>query len=42
MGLVYWTAIALFLGLALYFLGVRQGCIKLPLPSAISTSASGR
>jgi hypothetical protein len=42
MSLVYWTAIALFLGLALYFLAVRQGCIKLPLPSTISTSVSNR
>lgn len=42
MGLVYWTAIALFLGLALYFLAVRQGCFKLPLPSTISRSVSGR
>jgi hypothetical protein len=42
MGLVYLTAIALFVGLALYFLAVRQGCIKLPLPSTISTSAPYR
>jgi hypothetical protein len=42
MGLLYWTAIALFLGLALYFLAVRQGCIKLPVPSTVSSSVSGR
>jgi hypothetical protein len=42
MGLVYWTAIVLFFGLAAYFLAVRLGCIKLPLPSTISVSGSGR
>jgi hypothetical protein len=41
MGLVYGTAIILFFGLATYFLAVRLGCIKLPLPSTISTSVSG-
>jgi hypothetical protein len=28
----------MFLVLAGYFLAVRQGCIKLPLPSTLSTS----
>ncbi len=42
MGLVYWIAVALFVGLAFYFFAVRQGCIKLPLPSAISTSSPNR
>jgi hypothetical protein len=38
MGSVYWLAVLMFLALAGYFLAVRQGCIKLPLPSALSTS----
>jgi hypothetical protein len=42
MSFVYGIAIALFFGLAAYFLAVRLGCIKLPLPSTISTSVSGR
>ena len=42
MGLVYWIAVALFVGLAVYFFAVRQGCIKLPLPSAISASSPNR
>jgi hypothetical protein len=42
MGLVYWIAVALFVGLAVYFFTVQQGCIKLPLPSAISTSSPNR
>jgi hypothetical protein len=41
MSLVYGTAIALFFGLAAYFLAVRLGCIKLPLPSTIATPVSG-
>jgi uncharacterized membrane protein YbhN (UPF0104 family) len=41
MGFVYGTAIGLFFCLALYFLAVRLGCIKLPLPSTISTFVSG-
>ncbi len=41
MGLVYFTAIALFFSLATYFLAVRLGCIKLPLPSTIAAAVSG-
>ena len=41
MGLLYGTTIVLFFSLALYFLAVRVGCVKLPLPSKISTFASG-
>jgi hypothetical protein len=37
MGAVYWLTLLMFLALAGYFIGVRQGCIKLPLPSALST-----
>jgi hypothetical protein len=41
MGAVYWLAVAMFLVLAVYFLAVRQGCIKLPFPSTImSTKAA--
>ena len=32
MGTVYWLAVLMFLGLTGYFLAVRQGCIKLPMP----------
>jgi hypothetical protein len=36
MGAVYWLAVGMFLSLAAYFLAVRQGCVKLPLPSTLS------
>jgi hypothetical protein len=39
MGGVYWLTFLMFLVLAGYFLGVRQGCIKLPVPSALSSHA---
>jgi hypothetical protein len=39
MGGVYWLTFLMFLVLAGYFLGVRQGYIKLPLPSALSSHA---
>ena len=39
MGGVYWLTFLMFLVLAGYFLGVRQGCIKLPMPSALSSHA---
>jgi Na+-driven multidrug efflux pump len=38
MGVVFWLAFALFASLALYFLAVRQGCIKLATPSSITAS----
>ncbi len=37
-GAVYWLAVLMFLSLAGYFLMVRQGCIKLPLPRELLTS----
>jgi hypothetical protein len=40
MGSMYVLAIALFLALAGYFMAVRQGCIRLPLPSAVSSPGS--
>jgi hypothetical protein len=40
MGVVFWLAFALFTSLALYFLAVRQGCIRLATPSSITTSPS--
>jgi hypothetical protein len=41
MGLLYGATIILFISLALYFLAVRVGCVKLPLPSTLSRSVSG-
>jgi hypothetical protein len=41
MGGVYWLAVGMFLILTGYFLAVRQGCIKLPLPSVLSSAAGG-
>jgi hypothetical protein len=42
MGAVYWLTAVMFLVLAGYFLGVWLGCIKLPLPSALSLGTAGR
>jgi hypothetical protein len=42
MGAVYWLTVVMFLILAGYFLGVWQGCIKLPIPSALSSGPLGR
>jgi hypothetical protein len=45
MGTVYWLTIAMFVGLAGYFFAIRQGWIRLPLPSAVlgqSSTVSGR
>jgi hypothetical protein len=42
MGGVYWLTVAMFLALAGYFLGVRLGCIKLPMPSALPSGMLGR
>jgi hypothetical protein len=41
MGAVYWLAIAMFALLTVYFLAVRQGCIKLPIPSSIASRNAG-
>jgi hypothetical protein len=42
MGGVYWLTVVMFLALAGYFLGVWQGCIKLPMPSPLSSGLLGR
>jgi hypothetical protein len=42
MGGVYWLTAAMFLVLAGYFLGVWLGCIKLPMPSALSSGLLSR